>query len=308
MMNQPINQLVTKAIRTQSSSLIGQLHKLTWTPVRTKYYNNRHRDPKYRLERSRKVWRLNLPDFDQMRKEDRNIDPDVIRSKLKEKGVAPPNPWNERSIFSPCTEMILKPYEPPEGDGRSSSLIDKVKSPLTYGKDLVQYRFNLNTIRGFEGEDFNLDEFARESINIYTKAYECLASRDGKTIFEHVTEHCFPLMTSGLKHHTIIWKYLGDVEPARVVQVQTEDQLIKNNKFAQITVRMFTKQIMAIYDRHGRLVYGSPVDVKEVLEYNVFEKYLSDEYGRWRLHDRIIPNEVGQPQPLRTRVQHQSSQ
>lgn len=306
-MNRTFSLLTTQVVLSRPSLLIGHVLKVTQIPMRTKYYSNRHRDPKYRTERSRKVWRIDLPDFDHMRREEKNVNPDIIRAKLKEKGIAPPNPWEERSMYAPSTELIFKPYEPPEGEGKSSSLIDKVKRPLTFGKDAVQKRFNLNTIRGFEGEEFNLDDFTKESVQIYIKAHECLAARDDKTIFEYVTEHCFPMMTTGLKLHTIVWKYLGEVEPARAVQVHTEDQLIKNNKFAQITVRMHTKQIMAIYDRHGRLIHGSPTDVKEVLEYIVFEKYLSNEYGQWRVHDRIRPDvEQSTPAP-RTRVLHQAS-
>lgn len=286
----------------QSSFILSHVHRVSFIPSRSKYYHNRHRDQRYRVERGRKVWKVELPDFDYMRKEDKNtIDPDIVRSKLKEKGIAPPKPWNERELFNPCTAAVLKRYEPPEGDGKSS-LLNKVKSPLTYGKDLIQHRLALNTIRGYEGEDFSLTDFAKESVDIYTKAHECLAARDDKTIFEYVTEYCFPLMTARLKRHTIIWKYLGEVEPPSVVQVQTSDQIMKHNKFAQITVRMHTKQIMAIYDRHGRLIYGSPSDVKEVLEYIVFEKYLSNEYGQWRVHDRIRSLKDQDAEPAKTRI------
>lgn len=50
-------------------------------------------------------------------------------------------------------------------------------------------------------------------------------------------------------------------------------------------------QTMAIYDRFGRLCYGSPTLAKDVLEYVVFEKHLADEYGIWRLHSKIVSEE-----------------
>lgn len=48
-------------------------------------------------------------------------------------------------------------------------------------------------------------------------------------------------------------------------------------------------QILAVYDRFGRLAHGSEVIAKDVLEYVVFEKHLANEYGIWRVHAKIIP-------------------
>lgn len=45
-----------------------------------------------------------------------------------------------------------------------------------------------------------------------------------------------------------------------------------------------------MYDRFGRLIHGSEILGKDVLEYVVFEKHLSNLYGSWRLHDKIIPD------------------
>lgn len=48
-------------------------------------------------------------------------------------------------------------------------------------------------------------------------------------------------------------------------------------------------QILAVYDRFGRLIQGSEILKKDVLEYIVFEKHLANEYGAWRIHGKIIP-------------------
>lgn len=48
-------------------------------------------------------------------------------------------------------------------------------------------------------------------------------------------------------------------------------------------------QILAIYDRFGRLIYGHPSSPVDVLEYVVFESHITDEYGRWRIHGKVIP-------------------
>lgn len=37
-------------------------------------------------------------------------------------------------------------------------------------------------------------------------------------------------------------------------------------------------------------MHGSEIVAKDVLEYVVFEKHLSNQYGVWRLHSKIIPD------------------
>lgn len=37
-------------------------------------------------------------------------------------------------------------------------------------------------------------------------------------------------------------------------------------------------------------MHGSEILAKDVLEYIVFEKHLSNLYGTWRIHDKIIPD------------------
>lgn len=37
-------------------------------------------------------------------------------------------------------------------------------------------------------------------------------------------------------------------------------------------------------------MHGSETIPKDCLEYVVFEKHLSNEYGVWRLHEKIIPD------------------
>ena len=52
---------------------------------------------------------------------------------------------------------------------------------------------------------------------------------------------------------------------------------------------MLLFQTLAIYDRFGRLMHGSEFVAKDVLEYIVFERHLANEYGKWRIHGKIIP-------------------
>lgn len=106
-----------------------------------------------------------------------------------------------------------------------------------------------------------------------------------------------------MKYKTIRWKWIEPLEEPQVKHVVTRELLNKSDLFAQVTVRMHSKQILAVYDRFGRLAFGSDKLAKDVLEYVVFERYLSNPYSTWRLHDKIEPEWAPPKSPvLRTFV------
>lgn len=141
--------------------------RITFVPCRTKYYNNRPPNPKWRKQRAWKVWKIDLPDFDKMRYDSKNRNPSIeeMRSQYKERGVAPPNPWQEREVYNPCTIGLIEPYQGAE-DGKSSSLISSLKNPLASGKDFVKNKRAVGDIRNFEREDIILKEFTKVAISV----------------------------------------------------------------------------------------------------------------------------------------------
>ncbi|NWU73009.1 RM45 protein, partial [Pterocles burchelli] len=104
-----------------------------------------------------------------------------------------------------------------------------------------------------------------------------------------VTERCYPEMVRGNRYKTIRWSFVESLEPPRVVHVRCTSVVNRGNLYGQVTVRMHTRQILAIYDRFGRLMYGGEQVPKDVLEYVVFERYLVNPYGTWRMHGKIVP-------------------
>ena len=88
---------------------------------------------------------------------------------------------------------------------------------------------------------------------------------------------------------TLHWEYIKSLEPPQVSHVRAETLLVDDNLFAQVTVKMLSQQILAVYDRFGRLIHGHPHVAKDVEEYVVFESHIVSQYSRWRLHDKIIP-------------------
>jgi len=73
------------------------------------------------------VIKVDLPDF----QEESSLDPDKLtpeemRSKMKEKGMQPIRPWQEKQMELTCTGDIVEPYIPPEGDGKASLISTEV--------------------------------------------------------------------------------------------------------------------------------------------------------------------------------------
>merc|ERR1740128_689382 len=97
----------------------------------------------------------------------------------------------------------------------------------------------------------------------------------------------------------VICLFIKSLEPPKVVHARHAEIVSKDNMFGQVTVRFHTQQVLAVYDRFGRLIHGSEVVAKDVLEYVVFEKHLSNIYGMWRLHSKIVPDWLPAREPGR---------
>lgn len=81
----------------------------------------------YRKARSKKIFKVELPDFKKMA-DDKTMQPEEYISKLKERGVAPPRKYKEIPIAITTLQGVLDPYVPPEGDGKFSVLSSDVSS------------------------------------------------------------------------------------------------------------------------------------------------------------------------------------
>ncbi|KAH7950948.1 hypothetical protein HPB52_003261 [Rhipicephalus sanguineus] len=255
--------------------------------------SNKHWLPKWKALRRRKVIKIKLPEFEEMRHRDQ-MTPEEMRAKLKEQGVAPDRPWNERTHGG-----VFEPYLPPEGDGKVSLLtkagaVQRMRRLEMRGKSYM----NLRKIRAYEDE-FDLVEFADVAQDIYIEAHKALANRDEEKLQDLVTEHCYPIMMENIERKTLRWQFVRSLEPPRAVHVRCTDMISKENLFGQITMRFHSQQTLAVYDRFGRLMHGSEAIIKDVLEYVVFEKHISNLYGTWRLHSKIIPDWQPPKEPMR---------
>ncbi|NXW84524.1 RM45 protein, partial [Alopecoenas beccarii] len=179
---------------------------------------------------------------------------------------------------------IMDPYVPPEGDARLSSLskdglkqkMEKLKqsatSQLAYVPPLELITLCCSSFAGF-----------------CPAVVRCCIFFNKQKLHSLVTERCYPEMVRGNRYRTIRWSFVESLEPPRVVHIRCDSLVNRGNLYGQVTVRMHTRQILAIYDRFGRLMYGGEQTPKDVLEYVVFERYLVNPYGAWRMHGKIVP-------------------
>lgn len=262
-------------------------------------FKRKHYIEKFKKDRRNKFIKVELPDPNEKNDDVDSMSPEEIRAKMKEKGIKPVRPWQERPVYISSTTGTFEAYVPPEGDGKVSTLStagakQKIQRLEKKGKSMMAVR----KIRQFD-DDFDPKLFAPDAQEIYIASHRALADGDMDKLHQCVTERAFPLVTHESRHKTIRWQFLESLEPPRVVHIRCTDVITKENVFAQVTVRFHTKQTLAVYDRFGRLLHGSEVVARDVLEYVVFEKHIANTYGLWRVHDKIIPDWMPPRQPIR---------
>ncbi|XP_075146435.1 mitochondrial ribosomal protein L45 [Haematobia irritans] len=259
-----------------------------------RHRQTKHWNPKFKKLRKLKFVKMDIPDFNEKTSD---LPKDELKKRMKERGFVPPRPWLERPFHISSTGGIFEAYVPPEGDGKKSFISTAgAKQKFEFLEKKSKSMLAVRKIRGYE-EDFDTDNFPSIAQDIYIAAHKYMAEKDKHKLREHITERCYPEMMHNVKDKTIHWTFLKSLEPPRMVHARVTDVISKENLFAQVTVRFHTQQMLAIYDRFGRLMHGSEILAKDVLEYVVFEKHISNEYGRWRLHDKIIPDWLPPKQP-----------
>lgn len=260
---------------------------------------NKHFNPNFKKLRAQKYVKIDLPDYQEINRPVTELSRQEIRTKMKERGVLPDRYWAERPFFISSTSSIFEPYVPPEGDGKVSMITSQgAKQKFEFVEKKGKSMMALRKIRTFE-EDFSYKEFVKEAQNVYNNAHLAMINKDRDKLLHFVTEQAYPEVVANIGDKTVVWQFVQSIEPPRVVHVRCTDVISKENIFAQVTVRFHSQQILAIYDRFGRLMLGNETIPKDVLEYVVFERHLANKYGRWRIHSKIIPDWMAPREPSR---------
>ncbi|XP_061222439.1 large ribosomal subunit protein mL45 [Neopsephotus bourkii] len=228
----------------------------------------------------------------------RELSPKEKEKRLRALVARIPEDRMERTFYMASTADIIDPYVPPEGDARLTSLSkDGVMQKMQKLKQTAASQLALWKIKDHD-LDFSTKTFPEKAQEIFIEAHNYLANFNKQKLHSLVTERCYPEMVRGNRYRTIRWKFVESLEPPRVVHIRCESVVNRGNLYGQVTVRMHTRQILAIYDRFGRLMYGGEQVPKDVLEYVVFERYLANPYGTWRMHGKIVPNWAPPKDPI----------
>ncbi|XP_065712547.1 large ribosomal subunit protein mL45 [Patagioenas fasciata] len=228
----------------------------------------------------------------------RELSPEEKERRLKSMWGVFPEERIERTFYLASTGDIIDPYVPPEGDARLSSLSkDGLKQKMEKLKQSATSQLALRKIKDHD-PDFSTKTFPEKAQEIFIEAHNSLANFNKQKLHSLVTERCYPEMVRGNRYRTIRWSFVESLEPPRVVHIRCDSLVNRGNLYGQVTVRMHTRQTLAIYDRFGRLMYGGEQMPKDVLEYVVFERYLVNPYGTWRMHGKIVPEWAPPKSPI----------
>ncbi|XP_062304812.1 39S ribosomal protein L45, mitochondrial isoform X1 [Osmerus eperlanus] len=210
-------------------------------------------------------------------------------AKARAAGIIIKQEYMERAINIACTAGVFDPYIPPEGDSRLSSLSKEGLKQRT--EQIRQSAASQLAIRKIKEHDttFTTKEFPGHAQGIYIEAHNALTQFNKEKLHSLVTERCYPEMTRANRYKTLRWTFVESLEPPKVVHARCPEMVSKGNLYGQVTLRIHSRQTLAIYDRFGRLMLGSEEEPKDVLEYLVLERHLINPYGRWRLHGKIVP-------------------
>ena len=77
------------------------------------------------------VHKVEIPNFNE-ESDPTKMTPDQIRAKMREQGMLPPRPWQEKPMVISSTAGVFEAYVPPEGDGKLSAISLGVRMRRTF--------------------------------------------------------------------------------------------------------------------------------------------------------------------------------
>lgn len=147
-----------------------------------------------------------------------------------------------------------------------------------------------------KAKPFKVVEFAKIAQRKFIDVNNALQQENNKNAELKMKDDATLLVIKGLTRQfldpsrKVYWRFIKEIDRPRVVHARITAVYEKENIYAQVTVRMHSEQILAIRDRHNRIIKGDIKTSKNVLDYVVFEKHLADKYGKWRICGKLAPS------------------
>ncbi|KAJ3349455.1 39S ribosomal protein L45, mitochondrial [Allomyces javanicus] len=187
------------------------------------------------------------------------------------------------SLRMDCVGKLMDPYVRPDRFPLPFSAEGR-KECKDYLMNLAQSTFDVSRLKS-DLDGFKANKFGLEAEQIYVKMNTMFA--DGKP--DHMAPYVTSQMLSTLKNQmknrpgTFKWEYLGAVERPKIVNLRysksPEDQI----GVAQITVKIKSKQRLAVLDAKGKAITSQEL---EPVEYVVYERFIPDGKA-WRIAGKI---------------------
>ncbi|KAF9585261.1 39S ribosomal protein L45, mitochondrial [Lunasporangiospora selenospora] len=188
---------------------------------------------------------------------------------------------------------VMDPYVIPEKKDRPS-LLNNYKSWIKYAK--LRMRNTGMTAASTLGmcwrlKDFGITaRFLGESEDAYIAMNDAFAKGDRKFLEEMCTSSMFAKLKGQMKDRPgrFEWRYHGIVEKPKIVSIRQGQ--IGGHVLIQITVRMNSTQSMAVFDKKNKPIAGDLKKSVPVLEYIVFQKYITDPSDSWKIVGKVSPS------------------
>ncbi|KAF9974784.1 39S ribosomal protein L45, mitochondrial [Modicella reniformis] len=139
-------------------------------------------------------------------------------------------------------------------------------------------------------KDFGIvGRFLSESEEAYITLNEAFAKGDRNFLEEICTVSMYQKLKSQLKDRVgrYEWRYHGIIEKPKIVSIRQGQ--VGGHVLIQIIVRLHSNQSMAVYDKKNRLMAGDLKKTVPVLEYIVFQRYITDPKDNWKILGKTAP-------------------
>ncbi|CAG8650452.1 36270_t:CDS:2, partial [Racocetra persica] len=129
------------------------------------------------------------------------------------------------------------------------------------------------------------DEFKMKALKMYTDLNQNFAdiivSGDLKAL--KTIRLKFELKAREEYGNKYYWKYHGLIDDPKYQCIRYYD-----TGLAQLIIKLHTKQCIVVFDREGRLISGDPKEIKNIIQYVVFQRKMGEK-GDWAIYGYYNP-------------------
>lgn len=188
--------------------------------------------------------------------------------------------------------MIVEDYIPDAVKSPSVITVAGWKERYWIWRRRIQSAWSKYIVMPSQCKGYHRKRTAEECQELYRIINDAIPRNDKATIKTHTTNLMETMLRGQFEEafasgHRIQWELKNVLEAPSIHYARAFAMTTQKNYWAQITIKMVTEQIVCIYDRKGKIVFGHPTEAKRVVEYPCFERNVSTEGTTWRLAAKL---------------------